>query len=146
MRTGVLVLVVLFSCVQSILSGGKEQTRWAYEDQSSWPQSCRGRYQSPIDLPDICYPKSDNKVTIDEGIRYDPQGYNQLLPYQRMSILNNGHTVSVTVNGWDELRDDVPSLSLSTSKGRTTYQFCELHFHWAHDNTQVSDSMIFVVG
>lgn len=138
------LLLVIFCLLSSSLSDPhkRSKSRWSYEDQHNWPQSCRRNYQSPIDLPDICYPKSDSKVTIDSSMKYDAHGYNRLLPYQRMRILNNGHTVSMTIDGWDYVSDDVPSVALKVSRNWVEYQFYELHFHWAEDNTQGSEHSI----
>lgn len=137
-------LIISFWLICSCLcdSTHRIKTRWEYEEQHNWPQSCRGQFQSPIDLPDICYPKQGSRVAIDSSMNYNPQGFNQLLPYKRMRILNNGHTVSVTVDGWDYISDDVPSISVNVERGRIEYQFYELHFHWAQDNTQGSEHSI----
>lgn len=52
------IVHVAFFCLSfnSILC---DSGRWEYSDQDNWPETCRtGRQQSPINLPDICYPSS----------------------------------------------------------------------------------------
>lgn len=122
----------------SVLLDGVSQREFSYAHQEDWPESCFGNHQSPIDLPDVCYSDS---IKIDTSLKLTTHGYGMVLPLSKTTITNNGHTIKVSVDGWDKVSSSAPTVT-GTAANNHTYQFVSLHFHWNGDTTEGSEHAI----
>jgi carbonic anhydrase len=89
---------------------------------------CDGRYQSPIDLPDICTHAND-AVVVDGSLKLLLNNYDRPIDGEKVSIENNGHTAVVHINGTDTVSDDAPWIT-GPALGGHHFQLQQIHFHW----------------
>jgi len=122
-----LISFLAFSKVSGILAGGTGHD-WDYEqsegrlDPTNWHHhypACGGERQSPIDLVDEAIEVDDSLKGI-KFINYDK-------PLKNLVMINNGHTIQVTLPKTSDLRISTPSLP-------APYRLLQFHFHWPSEH------------
>ena len=90
---------------------------------------CDGKYQSPIDLIDVCDDK-DNLVTVNSSLKVKLHNYDKPIKAKDVLFKNNGHTAQVKIKGSDDVVDNMPSISGSAVGKNSKFQLQQIHFHW----------------
>lgn len=110
----------------------KAQT-WSYQDPAAWANlpdsSCGGNQQSPIDI----FPKSSVTKA------YPKFTFHNYGNFDRMNVLNNGHTVVYSLNA-DTPIDRIPYITGGGLDDR--YEFHSFHLHWGSDSSKGSEHLI----
>ncbi|XP_054842263.1 carbonic anhydrase 9 [Eublepharis macularius] len=96
---------------------GHGPSHWSYTDKAQWASDfvyCGGHMQSPINI--------DTSTTLfaPELTPLQLYGYN-LLPEQKLSLRNNGHTIVLSLPA---------NMSLSGGGFLEAYRAAQLHLHW----------------
>lgn len=132
-RTRTSLLLLVASAVISVRGGVLEPfDDFSYEGNQGpdhWGehyQTCRGKYQSPIDIDE----HHVSRVHL-PPIRYE--GFET--PPETSTITNNGHTVLLKFN-----MSEPAMISGGPLKGR--YVFSQLHFHWGQNDSVGSEDLI----
>ena len=118
---------------------------WSYRKSEEWLSSfpsCRGKSQSPINLPDPCqredfYESAEDggRVLVPAALLNDSLGiqfigYDVDLSTDRLELVNTGHTLALTLRNSDESPGDgSPGVRLSPDPSSSFYQFAQLHFY-----------------
>ncbi|XP_011302080.1 putative carbonic anhydrase 3 [Fopius arisanus] len=119
--TTIIRVALIFIASGAHVSLQSQELSWSYfggTGPDHWGPICtNGKYQSPIDI----IPEDTIKVDLGslKFMRYD-------YAYEG-KLLNNGHTVQITLSG-------VPLL-LSGGGLSSTYQLEQMHFHWGAEHT-----------
>jgi carbonic anhydrase len=90
---------------------------------------CDGKYQSPIDLIDVCN-DTDGVVSVDSSLKIEFNNYDKPINAKDILFENNGHTAMITIKGSDEVGKNLPSISGSAVGKNETFQLQQIHFHW----------------
>lgn len=113
---------------------------WSHSQKKNWPEhyaACAGQKQSPIDIPDVCDESSGVKV--DPELKIEFNQYSKELPGEKMDLVNNGHTLSLSCNhSASSVEEEIPSINFKGKK----FQFAEIHFHWDMNDDQGSEHTI----
>lgn len=89
---------------------------------------CDGKFQSPIDLVDVCKQKNET-VIVDRSLGLVFINYDRTLEGKQLLLENNGHTAQISLKGSDELNNAFPQLS-GSAVGFNKFQLQQIHFHW----------------
>jgi carbonic anhydrase len=89
---------------------------------------CDGKFQSPIDLVDVCKQKNET-VIVDRSLGLVFINYDRTLDGKQLLLENNGHTAEIRLKGSDKLNNAIPQLS-GSAVGFNKFQLQQIHFHW----------------
>jgi carbonic anhydrase len=125
----------------SLLVLGVTSDHWDYEgkeaDWSRVSKECKfGRAQSPIDI-------QTKNVIWDKNLHLRYQNFDKEIAGEHFNLVNNGHSVQLTLNKDTFNASLIPSITGSAVGGTNeTFEFVQLHFHWDTDDTHGSEHAI----
>ncbi|XP_022239429.1 carbonic anhydrase 2-like [Limulus polyphemus] len=91
----------------------------------NWPETCKGKKQSPINI-------DDSEVKINKNLR-DIKFVNYDKVLNNPVLVNNGHSVKL------DIEDDSNVPKIQDGGLKAEYKFQQLHFHWGSENTTGSE-------
>ncbi|XP_076333299.1 carbonic anhydrase 2-like isoform X2 [Tachypleus tridentatus] len=101
---------------------------WSYEGDDgpkNWPQTCKGKQQSPINI-------DDSEVKINKNLR-DIKFVNYDKALNNPTLVNNGHSVKL------DIEDDSNVPNIQAGGLKSEYMFQQLHFHWGSEDSKGSE-------
>jgi carbonic anhydrase len=126
-RYAVLVLTVCYCNV------GETFGAWSYDEVDKWPAVypiCGDQKQSPVDIP---LAETDYNSSIG-NLQY--RNYDSIVDYTQFDIVNNGHTVQVTLQNVSK-RIGIYDGGLSNN-----FSIEQFHFHWGSNNMVGSEHKV----
>lgn len=125
------MLLVSLSLLFFVCSPGAERhlaAGWSYEGDDgpkNWPQTCKGKQQSPINI-------DDSEVKINKNLR-DIKFVNYDKALNNPTLVNNGHSVKL------DIEDDSNVPNIQAGGLKSEYMFQQLHFHWGSEDSKGSE-------
>lgn len=131
-------IILFFILISSkLLCLVNARAAWGYNDEDEWKEledsECDGKYQSPINIVDICTDKEE-RVVVDKNLAIKFINYDQEINSSRIVVKNNGHTAMLTIKNGEESNIDAPMIT-GTAVGFNVFQLGQIHFHWDRNAT-----------